>query len=49
MVTHLQGFQFYHLMMIIPCPQVLQNGIKWYTLNLENPQATITTGTKYYT
>ena len=49
MVPHLQGFQLYHLMMMIYCLQVCQHERKGYTFNLYKPQYTITTGTKYYT
>ena len=49
MVQQLQGFQLYHLMMMVSCLQVCQNERKWYSFNLARPQSTIKIGTKYYT
>ena len=47
MVPQLQGFQLYHLLMMISCLQVYHHEIKWYTFNLSKPQSIITTGTKF--
>ena len=49
MLSHLQGFQLYHLTMMVSWLQVWHNERKWYLFNLDRPQYNITTGTKYYT
>ena len=49
MVPYLEGFQLHHLVIMISCLQVCQNGIKWYSFNLAKAQSTITIKTQYYT
>ena len=49
MVSKIQAFQLYHLIMIISLFLLFRHRIKWYMFNLDKPQSTITTGTKYFT